>query len=176
MPKISTEFEPAFVKLNDDLRELIEDAPLASLGDGPRDAKLIQWLKEVASLGDRAGSRIGTIDVIRIPELMSGLWLIAGDIEASHTISQSIENPEGSYLHGIMHRREGDFSNAKYWFRRVGKHALFERIDRVTGGGYGDGFAFCDRVEQSQRRGQGDAEALKRVQWCEIQSLMEFCV
>jgi hypothetical protein len=53
---------------------------------------------------------------------------LAGDIERSHSISQNIENLEGSFLHGMMHRREGDFSNAKYWFRRVGNHPVIEQL------------------------------------------------
>ena len=54
------------------------------------------------------------------PVLQSLVWLYVDDLERSHTISQSVESSIGSYVHGIMHRREGDFSNAKYWFRRAG--------------------------------------------------------
>jgi glycosyltransferase involved in cell wall biosynthesis len=36
----------------------------------------------------------------------------------------------GSFWHAIMHRREGDFSNAKYWFRHVGHHPVLEAIGR----------------------------------------------
>ncbi len=50
--------------------------------------------------------------------LHSALLLMVGDLEGSHTISQSINTQQGSYLHGMMHRRENDFSNAKYWFHR----------------------------------------------------------
>jgi hypothetical protein len=46
-------------------------------------------------------------------------------LEQGHTISQSVATPEGSYWHAIVHRREPDFDNAKYWFRRVGEHAIF---------------------------------------------------
>ncbi len=55
---------------------------------------------------------------------LSGLLLAHDLLDASHTISQEIESGEGSYWHGVMHRREGDYSNAKYWFRRVGLHPI----------------------------------------------------
>lgn len=60
----------------------------------------------------------------------SGLWLLHDYLDESHQISQSIETATGSYWHGIMHRREPDFSNAAYWFRRVGTHPVF--ADLVT--------------------------------------------
>ena len=59
---------------------------------------------------------------------VSGVWLLHDFLDESHTISQDIETPSGSFWHGIMHRREGDFGNAKYWFRRVGEHPVFEHV------------------------------------------------
>ena len=56
---------------------------------------------------------------------MAGVWLLHDCLDESHTISQGIDTPSGSFWHAIMHRREGDFSNAKYWFRHVGEHPVF---------------------------------------------------
>lgn len=58
----------------------------------------------------------------------SGLWLACDFLDESHRISQEIETVDGSYWHGIMHRREPDYFNAKYWFRRVPQHAVFEPL------------------------------------------------
>jgi len=55
----------------------------------------------------------------------AALWLSHDFLDESHTISQSIATVEGSYWHGIMHRREPDYDNAKYWFQRVRQHAIF---------------------------------------------------
>lgn len=60
--------------------------------------------------------------------LQSGLLLWNDALDASHTISQNIESKTGSYWHGIMHRREPDYSNAKYWFGRVGAHPIFPAL------------------------------------------------
>lgn len=60
---------------------------------------------------------------------VSAVWLFQGFLDESHLISQEIHSGEGSYLHGIMHRREGDYSNAKYWFRKSSLNSFFPQID-----------------------------------------------
>ena len=60
--------------------------------------------------------------------IKSGLLLWNDALDESHDISQGLENQTGSYWHGIMHRREPDYSNAKYWFGRVGTHPIFPAL------------------------------------------------
>ena len=56
---------------------------------------------------------------------ISALYLRHNFLDESHEISQEIDTIDGSYWHGIMHRREPDYDNAKYWFRRVPSHPVF---------------------------------------------------
>jgi hypothetical protein len=58
----------------------------------------------------------------------AGLLLWNDDLDASHSIAQDIEDATGSYWHAIMHRREGDYSNANYWWRRTGEHPAFGKV------------------------------------------------
>ena len=60
--------------------------------------------------------------------IKSGLLLWNDALDESHTISQELMNQTGSYWHGIMHRREPDYSNSKYWFGRVGTHPIFPAL------------------------------------------------
>jgi hypothetical protein len=100
------------------------------------------------------------------PEVLAGLWLYVDDIERAHTISQGIETPTGSYLHGIVHRREGDFSNAKYWFRRVGNHRAIAAIDY-------DPFAFTDDCQLDRGQNSPTLVATQRREW---KALFDWCL
>ena len=62
------------------------------------------------------------------PAVASALLLWNDDLDASHTLSQALPDRFGSWLHGAMHRREGDYSNSKYWLRKVGTHAGFAQM------------------------------------------------
>ena len=57
----------------------------------------------------------------------SGLLLWNDDLDGCHKIAQELSDEFGAYLHGVMHRREPDYGNSNYWFRRVGDHPLFKR-------------------------------------------------
>lgn len=58
----------------------------------------------------------------------SGLHLWNESLHRSHTISQDIQDATGSYWHGIMHRMEGDYGNAKYWFDQAAGHPVYDRL------------------------------------------------
>ncbi len=69
---------------------------------------------------------------VRMPHdaqaLHAALWLRFDFMTESHDISQQIATPSGSYWHGILHRREPDAFNAKYWMARVGEHPVFPEL------------------------------------------------
>jgi hypothetical protein len=53
---------------------------------------------------------------------LTALWHDGkGDWEGAHRVAQDIESPAGSWIHAYLHRKEGDASNAGYWYRRAGQ-------------------------------------------------------
>lgn len=61
---------------------------------------------------------------------LAGLWWDAkGDWKPAHESAQQDEGVEGSWVHAYLHRKEGDQSNAEYWYRRAGKPACREPLD-----------------------------------------------
>ena len=101
--------------------------------------------------------------------VQSGLLLWNDALDASHTISQNIESRTGSYWHGIMHRREPDYSNAKYWFRRVGVHSIFpvlrERALTLLQSGSTESDSLAEYTEAIE--GAEEWDAFRFVDWCE---------
>jgi len=53
---------------------------------------------------------------------LAGLWWDAkGDWTKAHLSAQQDEGPSGAWVHAYLHRKEGDSSNAAYWYQRAGK-------------------------------------------------------
>ena len=57
-----------------------------------------------------------------------GLLYALDAIDEAHKIFQDSPGDLGSYWHGMVHRREGDFDNARYWFRRAGVLPMFDEL------------------------------------------------
>jgi hypothetical protein len=55
------------------------------------------------------------------PALAGLRWDGKGDWTRAHESAQQDEGAEGSCVHAYLHRKEGDQSNAAYWYSRAGK-------------------------------------------------------
>lgn len=61
---------------------------------------------------------------------LAGLWWDAkGDWTRAHECTQQDEGMDGSWVHAYLHRKEGDHSNAAYWYRRAEKPICREPLD-----------------------------------------------
>jgi hypothetical protein len=125
---------------------------------------------------------------------LAGLWLLHNFFDESHVISQDLETVEGSYWHGILHRREPDYSNAKYWFRHVPDHPIFADLReqmlaisvsdipkagaefhaKVATRETWDAFAFVDLCELAAQQ-QSLQPCCAAIQRCEWNLLFEYC-
>lgn len=120
-------------------------------GEHPHSGELVERALKDPALANR-------------PDLAAGLWLYVDDLDRSHTISQSIDDATGSFWHGIMHRREGDFGNSHYWMRRAASHPL------IAGGSL-DPRALVDAVA-SDRTNAAELVQRQRDEW---QALFAWC-
>jgi hypothetical protein len=167
-------FEPA--AYGPAFEELLRRAPVNPLDAGQADGSMRVRLEALTEESFRPHT-------IRDHNMASGcragLWLRFNYLDQAHKISQDIDTPEGSYWHGLVHRREGDFDNAKYWFRQAGKHPVFQPLNQSAKGVLNqdqwDPFAFID-VCAAAVRGQKQYEAAcleaQRIEW---ELLFDYC-
>jgi hypothetical protein len=176
------------VTAKEKIQELVktEDPPAL----GPRARPNVKSQGEVNRGLDEAFQGVN-LSVANQQTVRALLLLWHDHLEASHVIAQDIPNPNGAFVHAIMHRREPDYSNAKYWFHRVGKHAAFPEIARRTQAwlkeqnqqtiaakllpkGTWDAFAFVDLCEDASRNSSsGSVQMLREIQRIETEVLLE---
>jgi hypothetical protein len=172
------------------LNALLVTRQLADLGPGPREG-----VESEASLNLKLrplfeGSRLSA----ERQELIRALVLLWHDhLDSAHTIAQGIDTADGAFVHGIMHRREPDYGNAAYWFRRVGKHPAFGelalRTERLLGStpqedpkpqlipqGQWNPRQFINLCEAAAGKAGSNATRLllQQVQYLEFESLLDY--
>jgi hypothetical protein len=91
-----------------ELDALLAQAPLAPLGPGAPEKAL--------------RPRIAAACRGLPPACQAGLWLAFDFLHESHEVSQELKTPEGSFWHAIMHRREPDAWNSKYWVPKIARN------------------------------------------------------
>jgi hypothetical protein len=165
-----------------DIENLLNTAQAPELGPHRRPGT-----KSIAEIDNALGANAN-------PLVRATVLLWHDHLDEAHTVAQAFENPDGSYLHGIVHRREPDYSNAKYWFRRVGLHPCFDSLvdaaDLVLEStlsehdkqapplivkGKWDPFAFIDACEaaNSGQRDEDLIKALQQIQAAELSILLK---
>jgi hypothetical protein len=170
------------------IQQLLATPEPAELGPGPR-AGVQSELELKTKLDARFGE---TRFPLERQQLLRSLILLWHDhLDASHNISQGIENADGSFLHAIMHRREPDAWNSKYWWRRVGNHPAFPEIakrvaellarsprhedadlaKRLVPGGKWDAPAFVDACDAA--KDQPVSQLFREIQRIEFEVLLE---
>jgi len=140
---------------------------------GRPDSEARAALKKLSVKAAFAHTRVADADMAAC--CISGVWLLHDFLDDSHKISQDIETTSGSFWHGIMHRREGDFWNSKYWFRRVGNHPAFATIAERARTGTWDPFSFVDKCEAALRGKSNEQAQCLDLQQIEWESLFDYC-
>ena len=151
--------------------------------------KLIETFDVAAALGGISSRPDATA-------VRAGLLLWHDLLDESHQQSQSIEGEglhgAGDYWHAIMHRRERDYGNSKYWFRRVGRSPVFDPLAsrvvrnsrdggpdveqtaaRITPDGRWDPIAFVDACQEAETAENAATDLfLRRIQADEMLLLL----
>lgn len=155
-----------------DIEKLLDTQEPADLGPGPR-----------AGVMSESGIRQAAEGC---PDAVLALVLLWHDHHVpAHVIAQATENRDGSYVHAILHRREPDYGNARYWFRRVGVHPAYAELGRRAGelleargegelasallpGGRWDAMAFVDACEAAAFAPRERQAVLREIQRIEF--------
>ncbi len=116
-------YGPAFAELLNPPRRL-------ELGPGKPGGVAGEKLRQATTEMLFAARPVRDADMARC--CLAALWLYHDHLDEAHQISQSIETATGSYWHALVHRRQPDFDNSKYWSRRVGRHPVYEPLQRAA--------------------------------------------
>ena len=90
------------------------------------------------TLNNLKATLTGTTPPSGLSPLLLALWHDAkGDWDAPHRVAQDVDDENGAWVHAYLHRKEGDASNADYWYVRPprrphSRRALNEEWDEIA--------------------------------------------
>jgi hypothetical protein len=143
-----------------------------------------EWPRRIREADDAKISGGATIASRSHFALVRGGLLYAVDaLDPAHEFFQDDHSDLGSYWHGVMHRREGDFDNARYWFRRAGAPPFFAELHRATASlspdmakqTSWDPYLFTGQCEQARHGAEELLPELRALQRTEFDVIFGYC-
>lgn len=64
------------------------------------------------------------------PYVKALYWDKKGDWPKAHGYVDDMSTPDAAWVHAYLHRKEGDESNASYWYRRAEKEKFQGSLDK----------------------------------------------
>ena len=127
-----------------------------------------------------AGASIGAPRTF--PVVRGGLLYALDDLAGCHEFFQDTASDLVSYWHGMMHRREADFDNARYWFRRAGTVPFFDTLHSAAAQASADmakqpswdPYLFTGQCEQQRFGADLDEKELVRLQRAEFEVVFDY--
>ena len=92
----------------------------------PTDYELVIRLREADDARIFGGQRL--VPAAPAGLVRSGLFYFHNALDDSHKEAAKLDGDFAAYWHGMIHRREGDFENARYWMRRAGEQPVFPEM------------------------------------------------
>ena len=145
------------------LHERTLDNPLPT---EPTDYELVIRLRETDDGKLFAGAPL--LSAAPVGLVRAGLFYYHNALDDSHKQAAKDEGDAAAYWHGMVHRREGDFENARYWMRRAGEQPVFQEMHsrasdaapQMGRQGHWDPFLFIHLCEQYK---YGETEYKKEI-------------
>jgi hypothetical protein len=147
----------------------------------PSDRELcrrVQAASDAQLVGEKATLRTGSkVELVR-----GALFYAVDALSEAHALFQEVANDLGAYWHGMMHRREADFDNARYWHRRAGTLPAFAAMHRAAVEASNDmarqpnwdPYLFTGQCEQARHGAPELVDELVRLQRIEFDVLFDY--
>lgn len=171
MEKYSSIVDPVF---ND--RELLRKLRPTGVSD-------INRLLKIRAASDEelaGGAAIADPEMFRL--VRAGLIYACDGLDESHKIVQQNNGDEAAYWHGMIRRREGDFENARYWYRRAGALPFFGEVHRAASAVSGivaaqldwDPYLVTGMCEQERFGAEEERTQLIKIQRAEFENVFDY--
>lgn len=112
------------------------------------------------------------------PTLEALLHLLNSDLPSAHFLCRHMQNEpawEGMYIHGLLHRIEGDYRNAEAWYGNVADSPVFRSVWVAEKGGLDGAKTFIQSIEKLRKQKVGSKLALESESEREIEGLVKWC-
>ncbi|RPB15412.1 hypothetical protein P167DRAFT_571486 [Morchella conica CCBAS932] len=123
------------------------------------------------------------------PALEAALHILNYDLPSAHFLvrkMQSLPAAEGMFLHGVLHRIEGDYDNARAWYKDVSDTEVMEKVwgkgEGVKGGKAEKFISEVQDLDQRLRKGEKgegvekEQTRLENESKRELKGIVDYCL